>query len=192
LAQALLAPQALPELLAGSTSVEELADCLAESWRKNPAMAAAKVEAGLAMAATEARVREQSKLETKIAECEKAGDYLQASELRSLNHHIPQTRVKLILLIDQLEEIFAIADVTAHEHEEFAAVIDSLARSGFVWTIATLQFSRAAPRPGPTDGRWRRISIASPNVRRIGPDDQASCIVCRFAVRGAFEDPHHT
>ena len=91
------------------------------------------------MAATEARVREQGKLETKIKQCEEAGDYVQASELRSLNDQILQPRVLLLLLIDQLEEIFTITEVTAQERAEFVAVLDALARSGFVWAIATLR-----------------------------------------------------
>jgi hypothetical protein len=45
----------------------------------------------------------------------------------------------LVLLIDQLEEIFTAANITQAGRERFVAALDSLARSEMVWIIATLR-----------------------------------------------------
>lgn len=50
---------------------------------------------------------------------------------------VPEAR--LILVVDQLEEIFSLSDVTPTERESFMAAISALARSGAVWVIATLR-----------------------------------------------------
>ncbi|MFM7930935.1 MAG: hypothetical protein ACKO9Q_24780, partial [Pirellula sp.] len=45
----------------------------------------------------------------------------------------------LILLLDQLEEIFSDESIAEHTRTEFFAVIERLARSGSVWVIATVR-----------------------------------------------------
>jgi formylglycine-generating enzyme required for sulfatase activity len=46
---------------------------------------------------------------------------------------------RLLVIIDQLEEIFTISSVTQEERDAFAAVLQSLAKSGAVWVVATMR-----------------------------------------------------
>jgi tetratricopeptide (TPR) repeat protein len=56
----------------------------------------------------------------------------------ALNPRRDRTR-RLVLVIDQLEELFGADDMTGDARERFMNVIDALARSGVVWIIATLR-----------------------------------------------------
>ena len=44
-----------------------------------------------------------------------------------------------MLVVDQMEEIFTQQNVSADTRQAFMATLDALARSGFVWVIATLR-----------------------------------------------------
>ncbi|MGA7919560.1 MAG: hypothetical protein WCA38_07790, partial [Candidatus Acidiferrales bacterium] len=60
----------------------------------------------------------------------------------------PKTR--LVLAIDQLEEIFTLERATAEERHLFMSAIDALTRSGLVWVIATMRsdfYPRCAELP---------------------------------------------
>jgi len=60
-------------------------------------------------------------------------------------------RVHLALVVDQLEEIFSDPSITPAEREAFVRMLDALARSGRVWTIATLRsdfYPRCVEVPG--------------------------------------------
>src|SRR6185436_19551966 len=46
---------------------------------------------------------------------------------------------RLLLVIDQLEELFTLDTVSQDEREAFATAIDALARSGLVWVLATMR-----------------------------------------------------
>lgn len=46
---------------------------------------------------------------------------------------------RLVLVVDQLEELFAPDSIDAAQREQFAHVLDVLARSGLVWVVATLR-----------------------------------------------------
>jgi WD40 repeat protein len=48
-------------------------------------------------------------------------------------------RVRLIMLVDQFEELFTDARITAAEREDFAACLDAFARSGAIWVLATMR-----------------------------------------------------
>lgn len=50
-----------------------------------------------------------------------------------------QGGVRLLLVIDQLEELFASANVGASQRTAFLAMLEALARSGGVWVIATVR-----------------------------------------------------
>jgi len=47
--------------------------------------------------------------------------------------------LRLILLVDQLEELFTDARIDVAKREQFAAVLETLARSGAVWVLATVR-----------------------------------------------------
>ncbi len=46
---------------------------------------------------------------------------------------------KLVLIVDQLEELFTIERIAAGERRQFVELVSGLARSGFVWVIATMR-----------------------------------------------------
>jgi hypothetical protein len=116
LAAALLAEGALPELAAGGTTARSLAEVL----RDKPAALAPL------LALTLERVAEHARQAT--PELDPAGV------------------ARLVLVLDQLEEIFAPAIGTA-EQRSFAAAVAALAASGRVWVLATLR-SDFYPRCG--------------------------------------------
>lgn len=57
---------------------------------------------------------------------------------------------RLVVVIDQFEELFALADIDAEMRRHFVAAIDALARSGAVWVMAAMRsdfYSRCAELP---------------------------------------------
>lgn len=46
---------------------------------------------------------------------------------------------RLVLVVDQLEEIFTLPEVTAEQRRAFALALEGMARSGLVWVVATLR-----------------------------------------------------
>ena len=48
-------------------------------------------------------------------------------------------RARLIVVVDQFEELFALADIGAAARRTFVDALDALARSGTVWVIATMR-----------------------------------------------------
>jgi CHASE2 domain-containing sensor protein len=46
---------------------------------------------------------------------------------------------RLVLIVDQLEELFTIERVDPEDRRHFVAALDALSRSGFVWIIATMR-----------------------------------------------------
>jgi hypothetical protein len=49
------------------------------------------------------------------------------------------TGTRLLLVVDQLEELFASASIGAHERWAFLAMLEAMARSGVVWIVATVR-----------------------------------------------------
>ncbi|MBF0615099.1 MAG: hypothetical protein HQL92_08095, partial [Magnetococcales bacterium] len=104
LAQALLQPGALPELMAGGTAAE-----LEAQWQAAPAVCAN----GVRMALSHARER-QTGVTANTAGC-------------------------LVLVVDQLEELFTLAVITAEERNRFVELLAVLAGSGSVWVVAAMR-----------------------------------------------------
>jgi tetratricopeptide (TPR) repeat protein len=50
-----------------------------------------------------------------------------------------RTQARLALVVDQMEELFTLGRVTASERTKFVEALDVLARSGWVWVVATLR-----------------------------------------------------
>src|ERR1035441_9547702 len=112
-----------------TTALPELAtDCttveeLAQMLRETPKAAIPLIRAKLRQAADE--VQHSEKLAKKPA-------------------------ARLAILIDQMEEIFTLPQVTAADRQAWTAAISSLARSGQVWIVATLRsdfYSRCTELP---------------------------------------------
>ncbi|MEO5346424.1 MAG: tetratricopeptide repeat protein, partial [Magnetococcus sp. YQC-9] len=115
LAQALLQPDALPELAAGGTAAE-----LGTQWQTAPSVS--------------------------------------ATAFRMALHHAQERQTgvtansegRLVLVVDQLEELFTLAIITAEERNRFVELLEGLARSGQVWVIAAMRsdfFHRTAETP---------------------------------------------
>jgi len=108
LASCLLRENALPELSADRTDINELANLL----RETPKAAVPLIKGGLSQAASEMAKSEQLE---------------------------EQPAARLILVIDQMEEMFSLESITHAERIKFIEALDALSRSGRVWVIATLR-----------------------------------------------------
>jgi WD40 repeat protein len=92
---------------------------------------------------------------------------------RSASKLLGHEEAKLLLVVDQLEELFTIPEIDDDDRRLFVHVIDVLARSGAVWVIATMRadfWHRAAELPeliALCDGE-RRIEILSPSPTELG------------------------
>jgi WD40 repeat protein len=91
---------------------------------------------------------------------------------RQLGRILAFEEVKLILIVDQLEELFTLPGVGPQERRQFMALLDGLARSGSVWVIATLRadfWHRAAEIPELVtlaEGQGR-IDLAAPSAAEL-------------------------
>ena len=108
LASSLLRENALPELSADQTGINELTKLL----RETPKAVVPLIKGGLSQAASEMIKSEQLE---------------------------EQPTAKLVLVIDQMEEMFSLESVSHEERVKFIEMLDELARSGRVWVIATLR-----------------------------------------------------
>lgn len=52
---------------------------------------------------------------------------------------IPENAGRLVLIVDQLEELFTLAEITDEARRTFVRLLSGLARSGLVWGLATLR-----------------------------------------------------
>ena len=64
---------------------------------------------------------------------------LEAEDVQRVEHLEHRPAAKLVLLVDQLEEIFTLPQVTAADREAFVGAVATLVKSGVVWAIATLR-----------------------------------------------------
>jgi hypothetical protein len=63
-----------------------------------------------------------------------------AAAAEAAREHLTRSpEARLVVVLDQLEELFTLEQVDEHEREGFVAVIAALARSGLVWVIATMR-----------------------------------------------------
>ncbi len=62
---------------------------------------------------------------------------------RSSRGLLPHEQARLVLLVDQLEELFTRAEISADDRVRFAGLLAALARSGAVWVIATMRSDHA-------------------------------------------------
>ncbi len=146
LAAALTAPEALPAL-AGPEGAGGLARLLRETPRDE-----------LAAALTQ---RLEAALERTAAELQAEKQLLQAPSAR------------LVLLVDQLEEIFTLEHLSDGDRAAFVDVLDVLARGGQAWVLATLR-SDFYPRCGELPAlvalqeRAGQVHLLRPSPAEIG------------------------
>jgi WD40 repeat protein len=80
--------------------------------------------------------------------------------------------VKLVLVVDQLEELFTSPDIPPADKTLFARLLGALARSGEVWIVATLRDDfwpqvAGVPELAELAGGHGRLDIASPSPAEI-------------------------
>jgi conflict system STAND superfamily ATPase len=100
--------------------------------------------------------------------CDAVGEALErAAQGASLAPHL---RARLILVVDQLEELFT-GSISKEEASRFILLLDRLARSGHVWVIATLRgdfFSRLDDVPRLSDlAETGLFRLAAPQAAEI-------------------------
>jgi WD40 repeat protein len=148
LARALSRPEALPELVSGEATVESIGALL----RSTPASIEFGLSAALDHASSTLRQEETIALRQWQKECHEQGRTNDEDRATELLEEIKTARkpARLVLVIDQLEELFTLERITPTERDGFVLALASLARSGKVYVIATLRsdfFARCAEVP---------------------------------------------
>lgn len=62
-----------------------------------------------------------------------------AAAMRGRGELLDGERVRLVLVIDQIEELFTFATISEEQRQSFVKLLDGLARSGVVWVVATMR-----------------------------------------------------
>ncbi len=136
LAGALLQAEAMPELGAGGRDARELARLL----RENAASVGAMIATALPLIAERQHDAEKQRLTAQAEACEREGRAADAESIRQLLAVLRAPAPRLILGLDQLEELFTHEDrFPAAQREAFIRAISSLVHSQFVWVVATLR-----------------------------------------------------
>jgi WD40 repeat protein len=148
LARALCRPEALPELLSGDATVESIGALL----RRNPASIEFGLSASLDHAAGLLKQEEAQSLTQWEKECRDQGRTNDAERALQLLDELKNAKkpARLVLVIDQLEELFTLEKITPEERNGFVLALAALARSGKAYVIATLRsdfFARCVEVP---------------------------------------------
>jgi outer membrane protein assembly factor BamB len=171
LAQALVEPNALPELTSGGKDAGQIAMLL----RRSPAAIDLLISQSLAHAADLLYKDEDRQLERLIEKHRLERDNEEAERCAEVRRDLKPRAARLVLVIDQLEEIFTLAkfrDAT-RTVADFIAALGSLARSGNVFVIATLRsdfFGHCAELPELMDLKKGEghYDLAPPTLSEIG------------------------
>jgi WD40 repeat protein len=145
LARALCRPEALPELVSGEATVESLGALL----RRNPAGIEFGLSAALDHASGLLRQEEAQALRQWEQECRQQGRTHDADRVVQLLEEVKtaQKPARLVLVIDQLEELFTLEKITSEERDRFVLALAALARSGKAYIIGTLRSDFCAEVP---------------------------------------------
>lgn len=136
LAHALLVPDALPELAADGTTEKQLAAALRTSAQGVGLL----IKGGLSQAAQQLRHDEESRIREWKAESAREGRSEDVTRYETMLQRLAQKEARLVLLVDQLEEIFTETKrISEEDRRLFIEMLSALARSGRVWVIATLR-----------------------------------------------------
>jgi tetratricopeptide (TPR) repeat protein len=134
LSASLLRAEALPELASDSMSSSELAAHL----QKNPEGVCLMIRQALSQAAEKMMIHEEQKLRDMIKEMDQECRAADVAFLGRRLADLKPTQARLVLIIDQMEEMFT-QDLTPQQRQEFIHAIGIIARSGQVFVIATLR-----------------------------------------------------
>ena len=179
-------PAALPELTAGGISVPDLA----AEIRKNPSGLNIPIAGALAHAGDVAMKNEEANLRTQLEANQQQGRTNDVSRIEQHLKDLKPWNARLLLIVDQLEEIFTVQHINEapETRKQFVSVLGSLARSGRVWIIATVRsdfFSRCAELPElmqlkQGEGHY---DLLPPNERGNWPDYSRARFGRRFTIR---------
>jgi hypothetical protein len=115
-----------------------------------------------------------------------------AREMQIANNLERQPRALFALVVDQMEELFTTGRLT-HQREDFLYAIDALARSGYVWIVATLRsdfYSRCE-----TSTALMQLKQGDGQYHLQPPDEIALGQMIRLPASAAgvlFEEDHAT
>jgi tetratricopeptide (TPR) repeat protein len=148
LVEALVRAEALPELVSGGDTAAYLASRL----RKNPEGADLLISQSLARVEDAALKDEQEMLRRTTEESRREGRSRDQEFYEESLKKLPRKVARLVLVVDQFEEIFTIPKISDDSRigGRFVSALATLARSGRVWVIVTLRsdfFSRCAEIP---------------------------------------------
>src|SRR5277367_4635558 len=136
LAHALIAPEALPELAADGTTEKQLAAALRVSAQGVGLL----IKGGLSQAAQQLRYEEETRIREWKAESERESRSEDVARYETMLQRLAQKEARLVLVVDQLEEIFTETKrISEEDRRLFIEMLSALARSGRVWVIATLR-----------------------------------------------------
>jgi WD40 repeat protein len=87
----------------------------------------------------------------------------------------PGSQARLVLVIDQLEELFTLEQLDENARHSFVTALDALARGGLVWVVATMRsdfFDRLHELPllaqlSAGEGRYLLLPPGAPELQRI-------------------------
>jgi WD40 repeat protein len=129
--------EGLPELIGGSTSLEQLAADL----RADPKAAALLVRSALDQVTALDREAEAQKLQDQIAQSQAQNRLADVERYRRLLEELTPREARLALVIDQAEELFTSDDInrSPESRRDFAVALDALTTSGRVFVLATLR-----------------------------------------------------
>ena len=148
LARALCRPEALPELISGEATVESIGAML----RQNPGAIEFGLTAALHHASALLREEEARGLRQWEQESRQSGRTNDAARAVQLLEELKTAKkpARLVLVVDQLEELFTLEKLKPEERDDFVLALAALARSGKAYVIATLRsdfFARCAEVP---------------------------------------------
>lgn len=147
LAVALAQPSAVPELLVGGTTPAALAEML----RINATGVGMLLCGALPQIAQSTHEAERRKLNTLALTCRSEGRIADAEYAEQLARDLRYPEPRLVIALDQLEEIFTQEDrFSAANRAAFFRAVSSLLDSHFIWVIATLRsdfFARCEELP---------------------------------------------
>ena len=95
-----------------------------------------------------------------------------STQARDAGHMLDHENAKLVLVVDQLEELFTIERITAAERRQFVELLASLVNSGFVWVVATMRVdfwhrSHEAPELVRLADGDRRLEVLPPGSTQL-------------------------
>jgi WD40 repeat protein/serine/threonine protein kinase len=136
LAVALLEPAALPGL-ADSKSSNAIHD-LATELREDSDSVACRVQEALDLAAWEWEIQQRNDLEGKERQLRESERTADADFARQQLERLARTKARLVLVVDQLEELFT-TGYSPEIRQKYVSSVGGLVRSGRVFVLATLR-----------------------------------------------------